>query len=125
MVCVMAQDLSSGEVNFFLKTQEKRYITIYAMRFVSLCQVAVIFSVCFLSTKLSAITVNVTGSPIGHILDRCLRAIRVQLPNKDKFAKLRPCYQSIEKYLHFPREHFLTIMTGVQYKGFYLEPYSS
>ena len=42
-----------------------------------------------------------TRGPIGHILDttiRCVRAIRVQLPNKGKFAKLKP---SLEKYLHY------------------------
>ena len=43
----------------------------------------------------------------------------------DKFAKLRPCCQSREKHLYFPREHFLIIMTGIQYKGFYLDQYSS
>ena len=39
-----------------------------------------------------------TRGPMGHILDtaiRCFRAIRVQLPNKDEFAKLKP---SLEKY---------------------------
>ena len=64
---------------------------------------------------------NVTRGPMGHILDkgiRCFKAIRVQLPNKGKFAKLRPCCQSLEKHLHFPREHFLIIMTGVQCEGF-------
>ena len=65
---------------------------------------------------------------MGHILDtgmRCVRAIRVGIrstaPNKDELAKLRPCCQSLEKHLHFPGEHFLIIMLGVQYKGFYLE----
>ena len=56
--------------------------------------------------------------PMGHILDtaiRCFRAIRVQLPSKGKFAKLRP---SLEKYLHFSMEHFLIIMTGCNTKVF-------
>ena len=42
---------------------------------------------------------------MGHILDtaiRCFRAIRVQLPNKGKFAKLKP---NLEKYLHHHMEH--------------------
>ena len=56
---------------------------------------------------------------MGHILDttmRCFRAIRVQLPNKGKFAKLKP---NLEKYLHHLMEHFLIIMMQVQYKGLY------
>ena len=40
----------------------------------------------------------------------------MQLSNKDKFAKLRPCCQSLEKHLYFPREHSLIIMTEIQYK---------
>ena len=55
---------------------------------------------------------------MGHILNttiRCFKAVRVQLPNKGKFAKLKP---SLEKYLHFLMEHFLIIMMRVQYKGF-------
>ena len=47
---------------------------------------------------------------MGHILDmgiKCFRVIRVQLPNKSKFAKLRPCCQSLEKHLHFSRDQFL------------------
>ena len=62
---------------------------------------------------------ELTRGPIGHILDttiRCVRAIRVQLPNKGKFAKLKP---SLEKYLHYLMEHFLIIIMRVQYKGFY------
>ena len=64
---------------------------------------------------------------MGHILDtgiRCFRAIRVGIStaaNKGKFAKLRPCCQSLEKHPYFVGEHFLIIMVGVQYKGFYLE----
>ena len=57
--------------------------------------------------------------PMGHILDttmRCFRAIRVQLPNKGKFAKLKP---KLEKYLHHLMEHFLIVMMRVQYKGLY------
>ena len=41
---------------------------------------------------------------------------QVQLPNKGKFAKLRPRCQSLEKYLYFPREHFLIMMTGYNTK---------
>ena len=62
---------------------------------------------------------NPTRGPMGHILDttiRCLRAIKVQLPNKGKFAKLKP---SLEKYLHYLMEHFLIMIMRVQYKGFY------
>ena len=60
-----------------------------------------------------------TRGPMGYILDttmRCFRAIRVQLPNKVKFAKLKP---NLEKYLHHLMEHFLIIMMRVQYKGLY------
>ena len=46
------------------------------------------------------------------------RAIRVQLPNKGKFAKLRPCCQSLEKHVHFAGENFLIIMTGYNTKVF-------
>ena len=49
---------------------------------------------------------------MGHILDttiRRFRAVRVQLPNKGKFAKLKP---SLEKYLHYLMEHFLIIKMG-------------
>ena len=46
----------------------------------------------------------------------CTRAIRVQLPNKGKFAKLKP---KLEKYLHHLMEHFLIVMMRVQYKGLY------
>ena len=56
---------------------------------------------------------------MGHILDttiRRFRAIRVQLPNKGKFAKLKP---SLERYLNYLMEHFLIIIMWVQYKGFY------
>ena len=56
---------------------------------------------------------------MGHILDttiRCFSAIRVQLPNKGKFAKLKP---KLEKYLHHLMEHFLIVMMRVQYKGLY------
>ena len=83
-----------------------------------------------LSQQTVAIPIR-TGHPMGHILDtgiRCFRAIIVgivQLPDKGKFAKLRTCCQSLEKHLYFPREYFLIIMMGVQYKGFYLEQYSS
>ena len=62
---------------------------------------------------------HVTRGPMGHILDttmRCFRAITVQLPNKGKFAKLKP---NLEKYLHHLMEHFLIIMMRVQYKGLY------
>ena len=73
------------------------------------------------STVLCSLSVdfNQTRGPMGHILDttmRCFRAIRVQLPNKGKFAKLKP---NLEKYLHHLMEHFLTIMIRVQYKGLY------
>ena len=34
---------------------------------------------------------------------------------------IRPCCQSFQKHPYFPREYFLIIMIGVQYKGFYLE----
>ena len=60
-----------------------------------------------------------TRGPMGHILDtimRCFRAIRIQLPNKGKFAKLKP---KLEKYLHHLMEHFLIVMMRVQYKGLY------
>ena len=60
-----------------------------------------------------------TRGPMGHILDtaiRCFRAMRVQLPNKSKFAKLKP---SLEKYLQYLIEHFLVIMMRVQYNSFY------
>ena len=56
---------------------------------------------------------------MGHILDttmRCFRAIRVQLPNKGKFAKLKA---KLEKYLHHLMEHFLIVKMQVQYKGLY------
>ena len=49
MVCVMARDLLSRDVKFFLKTREKSDIIIFAMHPVSLSQVVVIFSVSFLS----------------------------------------------------------------------------
>ena len=72
---------------------------------------------------------------MGHMFDigiRCLeqQEEQVQLHNKEKFAKLRSCCQSLEKHLYFPRKHFLIIMEGGgggggQYKGLYLEQYSS
>ena len=65
-----------------------------------------------------------TRCPMGHMPDtdiRCFRSIRVGIStaaNKAKFARLRPSCQSLEKHLYFPGEHFLIIMTGVEYKGF-------
>ena len=47
------------------------------------------------------------------------------MPNNGKFAKLRPCCESLEEDLYFLGEHFFIIMMGVQYKGCYLEQYSS
>ena len=60
----------------------------------------------------------ITRGPMGHILDttmRCFRAIRVQLPNKGKFAKLKP---KLEKYLHHLMEHFLIVMMRVKIQRF-------